>query len=103
MPPRVAALMKGMSAIGDDVVKSTLRCSTELTRSRINVAPEFEHIWGADRVDLCIEKPRNDTRTRTINQIFPREVKWDDIIPFSPNTLTKETSRMLDVLVFMFC
>jgi len=84
------------------MMKGALRCSAQLTGGRFSVTPKLKHIRSADRVDLCIQEPSDHSGTWSVNQILPGQVKRNDIIPLSPDTLTKETRSVLDMMFLMF-
>ena len=69
MSPRVT---EGVVTVRENVMKSTLGRSTEFASGRVYVAPEFEHVRSADRVDLC------DDPT-VIPEGYDAEVIWEGL------------------------
>jgi len=48
MPPSVTALITCVLTVNQYVMEGALGRPTELTSGGLNVAPEFEDIWGAN-------------------------------------------------------
>ena len=101
MSPSVPTLIKGVITIYQNVMKCAILSSAKFASGRLNVTPKFEHIGGADRVNLGVEDKGNHTGTGTINQICPREIERDDILPVRPNPLAAQTRCMTEVILFL--
>ena len=52
---------------------------------------------------MGVEEEGNNTRTGAVNQISPRKVKRDNILPLRPHSLENEAGGMANKIIFMTC
>ena len=76
----------------------TLFRSAQRAGGRVSVAPETQHVRGANAVDGRVQDELDDVLARPIDQVLPRKVERPcRFVPSSPRTLHGQLGSMSDV------